>query len=203
MSNNNIRYYYGIVGPLMSHKLMIATTLSFLLTFILTIGYNIVLGQGENNVKDEASINGYLPTTQEMTNPFQMQGEKENSDNSSLVPETKTSPTADVVLLSQRLVWGNDDYNDIVGQVRNIGSDSVELVRIGLTVYDKNGDIVGTGSSYAEATTLEPNQKSSFDIHSNKDNFDDMESYVLSLQWKTSDGTKQYVENVQVYDPRN
>lgn len=182
---------------------MIATTLSFLLTFILTIGYNIVLGQGENNVKDEASINGYLPTTQEMTNPFQMQGEKENSDNSSLVPETKTSPTADVVLLSQRLVWGNDDYNDIVGQVRNIGSDSVELVRIGLTVYDKNGDIVGTGSSYAEATTLEPNQKSSFDIHSNKDNFDDMESYVLSLQWKTSDGTKQYVENVQVYDPRN
>lgn len=32
-----------------------------------------------------------------------------------------------------------------------------------------------------------------------KDNFDEMESYVLSLQWKTSDGTKQSVDNVQIY----
>jgi hypothetical protein len=120
-----------------------------------------------------------------------------SSGHASFVPETNTSPTSDVVLLSQRLVWGNDDYNDIIGQVRNIGNESVELVKIGITVYDKNGDVVGTRDSYAEATTLKPNQKSSFDIHSNKDNFDYMESYVLSLQWKTSDGTKQYVDNAQ------
>ncbi len=177
---------------------MIATTVFFLLTFILTIGNISVLGQSEDNVKDGLSINAYLPAIQKMDNPFQMKGTKENSDNASFVSETKPSPP-DVVLLGQKLVMGNDDYNDIIGQVRNIGTDSVELVRIGLTVYDKNGDVVGTGSSYAEATTLEPNQKSSFDIHSNKDNFDDMESYVLSLQWKTSDGTKQYVDNVQTY----
>jgi len=67
---------------------------------------------------------------------------------------------------------GNDDYNDIVGQVRNMRTDSVELVRVGLTVYDKNGNVVGTDSSYTQATRLELNQKSSFDIHLNKDNFD-------------------------------
>ena len=182
---------------------MLAITVIFLLIFILTLGNKTVLGQSKDNVKDESSTSAYLPVIQKMDNPFQLNGEKENPDNASLVPETKTSPTADVVLLSQRLVWGNDDYNDIVGQVTNIGSDSVELVRIGLTVYDKNGDVVGTDSSFAEATTLEPNQKSSFDIHSNKDNFDYMESYLLSLQWKTSDGSKRYIDDVQIYGPRN
>ena len=113
-----------------------------------------------------------------MDNPFQMQAQMTIQIMQRLFPSQKTPPTADVVLLSQRLVWGNDDYNHIVGQVRNIGTDSLELIRIGLTVYDKNGDVVGTSSSYAEATTLDPNQKSSFDIHSNKDNFDDMESVM-------------------------
>lgn len=158
--------------------------MSFLFAVILTTGNNTLLGQGENNVKDDPSINGNLAitTTQKMYNSFLMQGEKENSDNASLVPQTKTQPTADVVLLSQRLVWDNDDFKDIIEQVRNIGNDSVELVKIGLTVYDENGDEVGTGSSYAEATTLELNQQSSVDIHLSKDNFNDMKSYELSLQ---------------------
>jgi hypothetical protein len=49
-------------------------------TTVLTIGNNNVLGQGENNVKDEPSIYAYLPTTQKMDNPFQMKDAKENSD---------------------------------------------------------------------------------------------------------------------------
>ena len=52
-------------------------------------------------------------------------------------------------------------------------------------------------SSYAEATTLEPSQKSSFDIFSSKDNFDGMASYELSLKWRNSEGTDQYVDNAQ------
>jgi hypothetical protein len=83
--------------------------------------------------------------------------------------------------------------------VKNIGSDTVVFVKIGLTVYDKNGDVVGIDSTYAEATTLEPNQKSSFDIISTKDNFDGMQSYELSLQWRDSSGEDQYVNNAQTY----
>ena len=94
---------------------------------------------------------------------------------------------------------GDGDYNDIIGQVKNIGSDTVEYVKIGLSVYDKNGDIIGTDSSYTQATSLEPNQKSTFDIFSTKDNFDGMASYELSLYWRDSDGTDQYVENAQIY----
>ena len=77
-----------------------------------------------------------------MINSFQIQGAKENSNNESFVAET-TPPTDDVVLLSHRLKKGAGDYNDVIGQVKNIGSDTVEFVKIGLTVYDKNGDVVG------------------------------------------------------------
>lgn len=67
-----------------------------------------------------------------------------------------------------------------------------------MTVYDKNGDVVGTDSTYTETTTLEPSQKSSFDIFSNKD-IDSMESYELSLHWQGSDGRDQNVENASIY----
>ena len=106
---------------------------------------------------------------------------------------------ADMVLLSQKMKKGDGDYNDIVGQVKNIGDGTADFVKIGVTVYDKNGDVVGTDSTYADATTLEPNQKSSFNIFSSKDNFEEMESYELSLQWQDTDGTKEYVENAQPY----
>jgi hypothetical protein len=155
-------------------------------------GYQISGG-----TKDEKDFDTYLLTIQKMINSFQIQGVKENSDNISFVPETKSS-TEDVVLLSQRLKKGDGDYNHIVGQVKNIGLGTVKFVKIGLTVYDKNRDVVGTDSTYAETTTLEPNQKSSFDIFSNKV-IDGMESYELLLQWKGSDGRDQNVENASIY----
>ena len=51
------------------------------------------------------------------------------------------------------------------------------------------------------SSTLQPNQKSPFDIFSSKDNFDGMQNYELSLQWRDSDGEDQYVDNAQVYKP--
>lgn len=105
----------------------------------------------------------------------------------------------DVVLLSQKLKKGDGEYNDIIGQVKNVGSDVVDSVKIGVTVYNKNGDIIGTDSTYAEATALKPNQKSTFDILSKKDNFVGMASYELSLYWQDSAGTDQYVENAPIY----
>jgi hypothetical protein len=151
------------------------------------------------NTDDEQDFDTYLPTLQKMINSIQIQGAKENPDNIAYVPNVKNAPAVDVVLLSQKLKKGSGDYNDIIGQVKNIGTDTVKFVKIGLTVYDKNGDVVGTDSTYSTASTLEPNQKSSFDIISTKDNFDGMASYELSLQWQDSDGTDQYVDNAQIY----
>lgn len=151
------------------------------------------------STKDEEDFDEYLPALQRMIDSFQIEGAQKNQDNTGFVPETNPVPTEDVVLLSHRLKEGGGDYNDVIGQVKNIGTDTVEFVKIGLTVYDRNGDVIGTDSTYSDATTLKPNQKSSFDILSNKDNFDGMESYDLSLQWQSSDGTEEYVDNAQIY----
>ena len=150
-------------------------------------------------LNDEKDFDAYSPTLQKMINSIQIQGAKENPDNTAFVPNVKNAPAADVVLLSQKPKKGDGDYNDIIGQVKNIGSDTVEYVKIGIIVYDKNGDTIGTDSTYAEATTLEPNQKSSFDILSSKDNFDGMASYELSLYWRDAEGTDQYIDNAQIY----
>ncbi len=81
--------------------------------------------------------------------------------------------------------------------MKNLGSDTVESVKIGLTVYDKNGDVVETDSVNAASATLKPNQKSSFDIFSSNDNFIDVKNYELSLQWRDSDGEDQYITDIQ------
>ena len=72
-----------------------------------------------------------------------------------------------------------------------------------LTTYDKNGDVLGTDFTYASSQTLNPNQKSSFDILSPKDNFIGMNNYELSLHWRNSDGTDGYVDNAQAYKDQN
>ena len=45
--------------------------------------------------------------------------------------------------------------------------------------------------------TLKAGQKSSFDLLSSKDNFNDMKNYELSLQWRNPGGTDEDVGNAQ------
>lgn len=87
----------------------------------------------------------------------------------------------------------------MVGQVKNIGIDTAESVQILLSVYDKNGNIIGTDNAYSNTFTLDPEQKSTFKFISSKDNFEGMKYYILSLQWSNSDGSLGYVENAQIY----
>jgi hypothetical protein len=161
-------------------------------------------------VDDQKDFDTYLPKFQKMFNSIQILGAVENPENTIFVPETVASssgetmtPSEDLVLLSHKLKKGDGDYNDIIGQVKNIGSDTIEFVKIGVSVYDKNGDIVGTDSTYAESSTLEPNQKSSFDISSSKDNFEGMASYELSLSWQTPEGGDEYVDNALNYKEKS
>jgi hypothetical protein len=113
--------------------------------------------------------------------------------------QSDDSNAADIVLLSQKLKKSSFGYRHLVGQVKNIGNDTGSYVRIDLTTYDKNGDVLGTDFTYATANTLKPNQKSSFDLGSSSDNFKGMKYYELSLQWNNEDGTDGYVENAKIF----
>ena len=50
-----------------------------------------------------------------------------------------------------------------------------------------------------DVDTLKAGQKSSFDLLSSKDNFNALKDYKLSLQWRNSDGTDQYVDKAPIY----
>jgi len=115
--------------------------------------------------------------------------------------QTDDSNAAEIVLLSQKLKKASFGYRDLVGQVKNIGSESAESVNILLTVYDKNGGVIGTDSTYADASTLKPGQKSTFKFFTSSDDFKGMDHYDLSLEWGNPDGSQGYVENAKIYKP--
>jgi hypothetical protein len=109
------------------------------------------------------------------------------------------SHAPEIVLLSQKLKKASFGYRDLVGQVKNIGNDTAEFVKIVVDTFDKNGNIIGTDYVYATATTLKANQRSSFELSSDSQNFKGMDHYEISLQWNNPDGTEGYVENAQIY----
>ena len=115
-------------------------------------------------------------------------------------PETdEDSSSAEIVLLSQKLKKSSFGYRHLVGQVKNIGTDTAQFVKIVINTYDKNGDLIGTDFTFATSTTLKSNQKSSFDLASDTQNFKGSEYYEISLQWNNPDFTEEYVENAQIY----
>ena len=116
--------------------------------------------------------------------------------------QTDDSNAAEIVLLSQKLKKSSFGYRDLVGQVKNIGSDSAAYVEILLTVYDKNGGVIGTESTYADVDLLKPGQKSTFKFFTSSDDFKGMDHYELSIEWQNhKDSSQGYLENAKIYKP--
>lgn len=53
-------------------------------------------------------------------------------------------------------------YYDIVGEVKNIGYEPMNFVKIVSTFYDKNNIIIGTDYTYTDPTTIAPNESAPF-----------------------------------------
>ena len=62
-----------------------------------------------------------------------MQTDTATVTSNSSIDNVSDIQSADIVLLSQRLKNGNGEYNNIIGQVKNIGNDTADFVKIGLT----------------------------------------------------------------------
>ena len=161
--------------------------------------YKLYFGTDRNEL--DSPLEGNPKLSVDITIPCAtgMQTDTATVTSNSSIDNVSDIQSADIVLLSQRIKNGND----IIGQVKNIGNDTADFVKIGLTTYDKNGDVLGTDFTYASVQTLNPNQKSSFDMLSPKDNFIGMNNYELSLHWRNSDGTDGYVDNAKAYKDQN
>jgi hypothetical protein len=145
------------------------------------------------------SILSYNPViTPEVNAQFYAEVSNTDGTNATSSNTQDSNSSANIVLMSQKFKKAKFGITHVVGQVKNTGNDTARYVRIDLTTFDKNGDVLGTDYTYVTADTLKPNQKSSFDLSSTQDNFKGMKYYELSLQWQDSDGTDQYVENAHI-----
>ena len=107
---------------------------------------------------------------------------------------------AKIILTSHKYIENDEsNYDDIIGQVKNIGSDIAEYVQTIFTFYNSNDDIVGTDSTFIDVDKLNPGQKAPFSLMLDKTKIQDAAKYEISLSWvNTADGTEEYLENVNI-----
>ena len=126
----------------------------------------------------------------------------ENSDDSQSTVNVSlehNSGKAKIILTSHKYIEKNDSaFDDIVGQVKNIGNGIAESVEIIFTYYDTNGDIVGTDNTYVNIQKLNPGQKAPFSQFMDRNTTIGMTNYEIAIKWNNVDGSEEYIENAEV-----
>jgi len=104
-----------------------------------------------------------------------------------------------IILTSHKYVKHTDsNFDDLVGQVKNIGNGTAQSIQIIFTYYDNNGDVIGTDGVYIDTEKLNPGQKAPFlEFRDNNSTSSEMAYYEIGLKWNNPDGSEEYVENAQ------
>ena len=95
-----------------------------------------------------------------------------------------------LMILKQSTILKSDGAH-IEGQVKNIGLNNVNSVKILISIYDLGGNFLGTQFAYAEPKTMNPQDISNFNVLLPAENFTVKETYVyrFSLAWLNPDGS--------------
>ena len=125
-------------------------------------------------------------------------GTNSESGNFTSTESGDSNPT-DIVVLSQNLKKEESGYRDLVGQVKNIGAGTASSIVVRLSVYDKDGGVVGSDYTDADRDTLPPGQKSTFSFSTESQNFEGMDHYELSLEWVNPDSSQGYKDLAVTY----
>jgi hypothetical protein len=112
---------------------------------------------------------------------------------------SENSSEPKIILTSHKYIEKEKSrYDNLIGQVKNIGNGSAESIKVIFTYYNGNGDVVGTGNTNIHLDKLAPGQKAPFSESRNKQTSPGMEYYEVSLSWDNPDGTEEYLENVEI-----
>ena len=125
-------------------------------------------------------------------------GTNSESGNFTSTESGDSNPT-DIVVLSQNLKKEESGYRDLVGQVKNTGAGTASSIVVRLSVYGKDGGVVGSDYTDADRDTLPPGQKSTFSFSTESQNFEGMDHYELSLEWVNPDSSQGYKEMAVTY----
>jgi hypothetical protein len=117
----------------------------------------------------------------------------------------KENPKGKIILTSHKYSKTPEDevFDELPGQVKNVGNGTAEDVSIIFTYYDNSGNAIGNDNYPIYADILNPGQKSSFQGWRELSKTPDMAYYDISLSWYNSDGTQEYIQDVDVIkDPQ-
>ncbi len=118
--------------------------------------------------------------------------------------DNEDSDSAVAKIILNKIKYRSDKFSDYIsGRVMNVGNGTAESIQLIFTYYDKNGNVIGSDYTYANQDNLKPGQKSPFNQMVNEEIGDDTEAYEISLSWQNSDGSEEYIENVQLEDENN
>lgn len=71
-------------------------------------------------------------------------------------------------------------YSDkLIGQVQNMIDKDVQLVQIIATYYDANGEMIGSGTTFALPPALKPNMKAPFELLLDPDIANEIKEYMI------------------------
>jgi hypothetical protein len=124
-----------------------------------------------------------------------------NTNISQLQTVTAKDNTKGKIILTSHKYTESDDggnFDDLFGQVKNVGNGTAEDVSIIFTYYDTDGNAIGNDYAQIYADILQPDQKSSFSIVRDVTKTSGMAYYEIALSWYNSDGTQEYMDNVEV-----
>ena len=100
--------------------------------------------------------------------------------------QTEEGGQASVIVLSSKYT-NKESGDEIIGEVLNNGSGTAEFVKISISFYDQNHQIIDYESSYADPSTIEPGQRSPFVVYINSDSPVEKQmsaSYEIIVQWR-------------------
>ena len=98
-----------------------------------------------------------------------------------------------VELLKHKVERNDKNLGKFIGQVQNTLNKNVEYVTIIATFYDKDGNIIGSKSTYTKPNTIKPNMTASFEmILGNDISSNSINSYDVTITWRFPGESERY-----------
>lgn len=117
--------------------------------------------------------------------------------------ETTNDENIAKIILTKIKYKSDKSSHNLLGQITNVGNETAQKVRVLLSYYDKENFYIDRGYVSPEIDTLEPGQKSAFNIMIYETTADKMETYKVSFKWSHPDGSKGNAEDVEIEDETN
>lgn len=173
-SQSYVQYgYYFIVGEVWNNTNVPMEYVKIVATLYDNNGY--ITGTGLTYTDLDVIAPGGKSPFETMTNPYvgttnyklQVQGREGTLGRQDLV-------------ISNSFYYVQYEYLFVVGEVKNTGTTPAEYVKPVVTLYDSNGNVVGTGLTYTDLTIIPPGGDSPFDIMIN--HFPNFDHYEIQVQ---------------------